>query len=151
MNFCDSSRSLNLEFVIIILLRYLLTPFHLNFAQGPGILGLQLVRCKTWFYLFFYRDEKRVGEVLEAGQAAGVTLGKDGSAAESSTKEERAYTLAELQELGLVRGNGCNFTGAKITNVGTINCGVVQEKTEISDKPAKGWFYRIFYWRGVDH
>ena len=105
---------------------------------------MRLVVCKTWFY-FFYRDGKGVGKVLEVGQAAGVTPGK---AEASSTKEERKYTLAELKELGLF---GCNFAGARITNVTNINCGAVPEKSETSDKPAKGWFYRIFYWRGVDH
>ena len=95
--------------------------------------------------LLFYRDGKRVGEVLEVGQADG-SVPREAEA--SSTKEERKYTLAELKELGLF---GCNFAGAKISNVTNINCGAVPEKSETSDKAAKGWFYRIFYWRGVDH
>ena len=107
---------------------------------------MRLVACKIWFYLFFNREGKRVGQVLEVGQAAGKGGSAPREAKALSTKEERKYTLAEMKELGLF---GCNFAGAKITNNGTINCGVVPEKSE--KKPAKGWFYRIFYWRGVDH
>ena len=38
-----------------------MTHFPFNFAWGPGILWLRLVRCKTWFYLFLAPEDSCLG------------------------------------------------------------------------------------------